>query len=67
LLGTLQAFAQDSQKPFIVIVYPGHVEAKAAEVRDALQARGVASYPTFERAASALAKTIRYHIQHAAP
>ena len=66
LLDILQAFRQDSTKAFVVIVYPGHVEAKAAEVRDALQQRGVATYPTFARAAGALAKVITNHAERAA-
>lgn len=67
LLDTVAAFNRASTKTFAVIIYPGHVEAKAADVRDALQQRGVATYPTFARAATALAKAIAFHAAQIEP
>ena len=64
LLDTLQRFNAHSTKPLVTIIYPAHVEAKVLELRTKLQARGVATFPTFERAAAALAKITEYHLAH---
>lgn len=56
LLETLQHFAARSRKPFVVVLHPAHVEAVALDVRLKLQARNIATFPSFERAANALAK-----------
>ncbi len=56
VLDLLQQFARRSRKPFLVALHPAHVEALALEARQKLQDRHIPTFPSFERAANALAK-----------
>jgi acyl-CoA synthetase (NDP forming) len=56
LLDTLERFKERSRKPLIAILHPAHLEGEVAKVREQLQARNIATFPTFDRAANALAK-----------
>lgn len=56
LIGSLKRFGERSKKPFVAALHPSYVEAAALTARDRLQDAGLAVYPSFERAASALAK-----------
>lgn len=58
LIGSLQRFQQRSDKPFVAALHPSYVEAAALKARDQLQAAGLAVFPSFERAANALAKSV---------
>ena len=61
LLDTLVSFKQRSDKPFITVLHPAHLEAEALTARDKIQARGIPVFPNFERAAAALAKVSALH------
>ena len=56
LLDSIKAFQARSDKPLITILHPSHVEAAALDARQKLQARDIAVFQSFERAASAMAK-----------
>lgn len=56
LIGSLRRFRERSSKPFVAALHPSYVEAAALTARDRLQEAGLAVYPSFDRAASALAK-----------
>ena len=50
-----------SQKPFVAILNPGHMEGEILPVRQALQDRELPVLPSFERAAAALARVTSYY------
>lgn len=54
LLDLLVAHQERSAKPFVTILHPGHLEEVAAQARSRVVERGLAVFPSFERAASAL-------------
>jgi acyl-CoA synthetase (NDP forming) len=60
-LDALAAYQERSPKPFLTIMHPGHVEAVVAELRERVTARGIAVFPSFERAARALRRFLDYH------
>jgi acyl-CoA synthetase (NDP forming) len=49
-----------SEKPFLAIVHPGHVEDVSASIRDKLIERGIAVFGSFEAAARAQARAVEY-------
>ena len=61
LLDSIKAFQARSDKPLITILHPSHVEAAALDARQKLQARDIAVFQSFERAASAMAKVATHH------
>ena len=58
LIRSLRRFQERSDKPFVTALHPSYVEAAALKARDALQEAGLAVFPSFERAANALAKSV---------
>ena len=60
-VGRLVRHRDRSAKPFLTILNPAHMEAEVLPVRHALQDRDIPVLPTFERAASALARATAYH------
>jgi acyl-CoA synthetase (NDP forming) len=60
-LDALAAYQERSPKPFLTIMHPGHLEGPVAELREKVAARGVAVFPSFERAARALRRSVDYH------
>ena len=58
LIRSLRRFQERSDKPFVTALHPSYVEAAALKARDALQDAGLAVFPSFERAANALAKRV---------
>jgi acyl-CoA synthetase (NDP forming) len=60
LLDLLVSHRERSRKPFITILHPGHVEDVTAQARRRVAERGLPVFPSFERAARALAKAIAY-------
>lgn len=60
LLDTLSNFATRSQKPFAVVLQPFALEAVLLTVREQFHARGIATFPTHERAARALRAATDY-------
>ncbi len=61
LLDALIAHRDGSAKPFVTILQPQHVEDIVAQARRRMQERGLAVFPSFERAARALKRAIDYH------
>lgn len=55
-LDSLERFRDRSDKPLVIALHPAHVETLALEARQKLQARDLPTFPSFERAANALAK-----------
>ncbi len=60
LLDVLVAHQERSNKPFITILHPGHVEEITAQARARVTERGLPVFPSFERAALALRRAIDY-------
>ena len=61
MLDTLAAHRDESAKPFVAVLQPQHVEDVVAEARKRIQARGLAVFASFERAARALKRATDYH------
>jgi acyl-CoA synthetase (NDP forming) len=49
-----------SQKPFITVLNPAHMEGEVVPIRHALEAEGFPVLPSFERGAAALARVMDY-------
>lgn len=60
-LDLLAAHRDRSTKPFLLILHPAHIEDLVAQVRRKMQDRGLAVFPTFERAARSLRRLVEYH------
>lgn len=58
---TLGTHRERSQKPFLAVVHPGHVEDVSAMIRDKLIERRIAVFGSFEAAARAQARVVHYH------
>ncbi len=61
---TLANFKNKSKKPFIVIMPPSKVEMGSIEMKNILLEKGIASFPTFSRGATALWKVTEYYRYH---
>jgi acyl-CoA synthetase (NDP forming) len=61
LLDTISQFKDRSKKPFMTIVSAAHRETLALEVRDRLMAKGIPSFPGFERGAKTLKRLVDYY------
>lgn len=61
LLDTLAAHKERSNKPFVAILQPQHVEDVVAMARKRIQERDLAVFASFERGARALKRAIDYH------
>jgi acyl-CoA synthetase (NDP forming) len=64
-VGRLLRHRERSDKPFLTILNPGHMEAELVPIRRALQEREIPVLPSFERAAAALARVTRHHERRA--
>ena len=64
-LGRLERHRDRSDKPFLTILNPGHLEGEILPIRRTLQDRGFPVLPSFERAAAALARVTAYHERRA--
>ncbi len=64
LLDMLSQFAEQSVKPFVVILQPFSREAELLAVREQFHARGIATFATHDRAARALRLATDYHRFH---
>jgi acyl-CoA synthetase (NDP forming) len=60
-LQALQTHMQRSEKPFVAILHPAHEEEFVAQVKPKFYDRGIPLFPSFERAAAALARARDYH------
>lgn len=63
LLDALSGFDKEAQKPFMVILTAGAREKEALEIRQQIMARGILSFPDFDRAARALKILVDYHLR----
>jgi len=61
LLDAISEFKDRSKKPFMTIVSTAHRETLALEVRDRLMAKGIPSFPGFERGAKTLKRLVDYY------
>jgi acyl-CoA synthetase (NDP forming) len=61
LLDTLAEHKERSNKPFVAVLQPQHVEEVVHQARLKVQERGIAAFASFERAARALKRAIDYH------
>jgi len=60
MLDTLATHRDKSQKPFVLVLQPQHVEDIVREARLRVQERGLAVFASFERAARALRRAVEY-------
>jgi acyl-CoA synthetase (NDP forming) len=60
LLDLLVAHKDRSAKPFLTILHPGHVEDVTFHARSRVLERGLPAFHSFERAAVALERSVRY-------
>ena len=60
LLDLLVAHQDRSAKPLVTILHPGHLEEVTSRARARVVERGLAVFPSFERAARALSSAIAY-------
>ena len=60
LLDTMTAHRERSQKPFIAIAHPGHLEDVSAMIRSLLLERGIPPFASFQAGAKALRRAIDY-------
>ena len=60
LLDALSAHRERSQKPFITIAHPGHVEDVSANIRTRLLERNIPAFASFQAGARALQRAISY-------
>ncbi len=51
---------EESAKPLMVILHPGHLEALVAQERSKYVERGIATFAGFQQAARAFARAVRY-------
>jgi acyl-CoA synthetase (NDP forming) len=61
LLDSLESYRARTGRPLVLVLHPAHIEAELVPIKETLAARGFAVYPTFDRAAQALAKVTAYY------
>ncbi|MCK4964325.1 MAG: CoA-binding protein [Dehalococcoidia bacterium] len=61
LIDAIAEYKERSGKPLLAILISAHAESEAIEARKKLVARGIPSFPSFERGANALAKVVAYY------
>jgi len=61
LVAALAGFKARCSKAFLVVISAGQLEEEALTVRNKLMDKGIPSFPSFDRAARALAKVAEYH------
>jgi acetyl-CoA synthetase (ADP-forming) len=64
LVAALADFKARCSKAFLVVISAGQLEEQALTVRNKLMEKAVPSFPSFDRAARALAKVAEYHRPH---
>ncbi|MEK7847731.1 MAG: hypothetical protein AAB270_02280, partial [Chloroflexota bacterium] len=65
LVEALVRYKEESPKPFFITLFPGKWETEALEMREKLQERAIATFPTFQRSASAYRRLVDYYRAHA--
>ena len=61
LLDAVTDFRNRSEKAFVGILIPGHMEREALDFRDRLLERGIPTFPSFDRGAKVLNKLTDYY------
>jgi len=61
LLNFVSDYRERCQKPFLMILQPGHLEGAMVEIRSKFLARGIATFAGFQQGANALSKVIGHH------
>jgi acyl-CoA synthetase (NDP forming) len=64
LVAALADFKARCPKAFLVVISAGQLEEEALTVRNKLMDKGIPSFPSFDRAARALARVADYHRSH---
>jgi acetyl-CoA synthetase (ADP-forming) len=63
MIDSLSAHMERSEKPFVLVMHPSHEEVYAAEIKPKFTSRSIPLYPSFERAAMALARVHAYTVR----
>jgi acyl-CoA synthetase (NDP forming) len=61
MLTLLSDYKKRCQKPFLMILQPGHLEGEMVKIRAKFLEQGIATFTGFQQGANALSKTIGYH------
>ncbi len=61
LLNLLSDYKERCQKPFVMILQPGHLEGEMVKIRSKFLERGIATFAGFQQGANALSKVTSYH------
>ena len=61
LIDAVALYKERSPKPLLTIMISAHAEIEAITAREKLVARGIPSFPSFERGANALKKVVAYY------
>jgi len=61
VLNLLSGYKERCQKPFLMILQPGHLEGEMVKIRSKFLERGIATFGGFQQGANALSKVIGYH------
>ena len=61
MLDTLDGFREQTGLPLVTVMHGGAIDEEVIPIRDRVVERGFAVFPSFDRAALALSRVIRYH------
>ena len=61
MLDTLDGFREQTGLPLVTVMHGGAIDEEVIPIRDKVVERGFAVFPSFDRAALALSRVIRYH------
>jgi acyl-CoA synthetase (NDP forming) len=61
MLTLMSDYKKRCQKPFVMILQPGHVEGEMVKIRAKFLERGIATFAGFQQGANALSKVIDHH------
>ena len=61
MLDTLDGFRRQTGLPLVTVMHGGAIDEDVIPIRDRVVERGFAVFPSFDRAALALSRVIRYH------
>lgn len=61
VLNILSDYKERCQKPFLMILQPGHLEGEMVKIRSQFLKRGIGTFAGFQQGANALSKVIGHH------
>jgi len=61
MLTLMSDYKERCQKPFLMILQPGHLEGEMVKIRTRFLERGIATFGGFQQGANALSKVVGYH------